>query len=342
MVTPARRVILEVPLEYSAAFSDEDIKKTGQIITWLNGDTGYETDRTQSKLARASGTNASTMNQILRGFYASPPTKYLDMALLAIANDGERSKLNVNGRLEFVETSVTRTVYSVCHRVALYQDMGVIAGRPGTGKSIGIKHYCSRNPNAILIEAHWNMTPTILLDKLVDVTGAEVKVVKRWSNGTQAQRLEAVITSLKGKDCIIIIDEADLMCPSSLETLRRINDLAQIGIVLAGEPKLHAMIGNTDGRFGRIFSRIGFWVPVIKHITEQDCRALLASSLPDHEISDELHDAFWQVCEGSARTLSKLLPNVRDFGLAQGHELTPNLVFTVAQKTLRMEKRKLA
>ena len=346
MATKPKNVDVPIPARYSDAYTADDQAKVVQIIHWLNGAhdraPGYGEQRTRAKLGRAAGINPTTMHRIIQGDYPSSPTKYLDLALTAIANDGERKQLNAYNRLTFAETSVTRTVFSVCHRVNLYKDIGVIAGRPGTGKSEGLARYCASNPSAILIDATWNMSQGILLDKLVSITDAEVKTAQKWSNGTQAQRLDAVINKLNGQDRIIIIDEADLMAPATLETLRRINDLAKVGIVLAGEPKLHAMISNADGRFGRIFSRVGFWVPVIKSITADDCRALIDASLPEHKIDDALHDAFWQVCEGSVRTLSKLLPNVRDFGIAQGHELTPELVFKVAQKTLRMDGRKSA
>jgi len=341
-----REVIVPVPEIWGEKYTAQDKTDVIEIITWLNGANGrakgQETRRDRAMLARAANINATTMHEVLKGAYVSPPEKHIKKALGAVRRDSERVNLNTRVRLEFVETSVTKTVFSVCHRVNLYKDMGVIAGNPGTGKSEGIKHYCSTNPQAILIEATMNMNAGMLLDLLVETTDAEVRASRTDSRGTQAQKLLAVISKLKGQDRVIVIDEADLMVPATLETLRRINDLAEVGIVLSGEPKLRAMITKKHGRFERIASRVGFWVPVIKHIQEADCRALITATLTSEVISDEIHDAFWQTCEGSARTLSKLLPNVRDFGLAQGGTLTPALIFEVAQKTLSYERKSRA
>ncbi len=332
---------LELPSSWAEKYTADDKLAVEKVLRWLADGAshipGYAAQRTRAKLARAAGLNSSTVSLIMTGTYPSPPAKHLKRLLEIIDRDQRRHREIV--RLPYVETSVSRLVYSICHRTHLYGDIGLIAGRPGTGKTEALKRYASEVDSAILIEASYNMSAGLLLDELIERTKATVRTARNGTRGTQAQRLRGVIDALIGTDHLVIVDEADTLTPANLEHLRRISDLGGVGIVLAGEPRLHGMVRDPDGRFGRIHSRIGFWPPVIRCITEEDCAALVEAAHATDKVTltPELQDAYWQVCEGSARTLSKLLPNVRDFGMGQGHELTAKLIFTVAQQTMGIQ-----
>lgn len=342
-VAHAYGTTLQPPTEFTDKYSAADKQAVEQIFKWLQDGAdhvpGHAQQRTRAKLARAAGLSASTTSLILTGAYISPPTKMLKKMTEVIDREGRRQREIV--RLPWVDTTVSRMVFSICHRTHLYRDIGIIAGRPGTGKTEALKRYAAEVDSAILIEASYNMSAGLLLDELIERIKAPVRTAHNGSRGTQAQRLRAVIDALKGTDSLLVIDEADTLTPSNLEHVRRISDLAGIGVVLAGEPRLHGMVRDPDGRFGRIHSRVGFWPQVIRTITEDDCSALVTAAHESDpvELTPEIIDAYWQVCEGSTRTLSKIVPNVRDFGLAQGNKLTPLLIFTLAQKTMGIEKR---
>ena len=114
-----------------------------------------------------------------------------------------------------------------------------------------------------------------------------------------------------------------------------------IGVVLAGTEKLKPLIMDPQGRFGQISSRVGFWPPVIKGITPDDSEALAMAALSDIdvELSEEVLDAFWQMCDGSARVLvSALIPGIKDYGLKKKKELTPELIYKVGQNLLGFKK----
>lgn len=326
------------PATWGEHYTPEDIRDVKGIVDWLNTPTtgGRDNIRSMTKLAKLINLSPALVNNVLKGSYASPVTEHVKKIWQAISVDEQRSKPGVRQRLAFIDTSVTRTVNSACHRAHIYGDIGIISGKPGTGKTEGIKRYAAENSDAALVYASVNMNESTLLDSLVEATKAEVITASRYSRGTKADKYAAVIRALKGTHRLIIIDEADLMNPSCLEVLRRINDETGVGVVMVGEPRLDTMISNREGRFSRIQSRVGFWVPVIASITPDDSHALATASLDGYEVNDQILDAFWQCCEGSARTLSKLIPNIRDFGLSKGHQLTPELIFSVAQQTLRI------
>ena len=331
------------PTNYTEAYTADDRRAVERIYLWLaDGQQhvpGHPQQRTRAKLARAASLNVKTVSLILLGRYPSPPGKQLQQMLAVIDRENRRRRTVIE--IPWVDTTVSRSVFAVCHRAHLYRDLGLIAARPGTGKTVALKRYAEEVDSAILIEASYNMSVGLLLDELIDRTNAEVRTARNGSRGTQAQRRIAVIETLKGSDTLILVDEADTLTSSALEELRRISDLANVGVVLAGEPRLHGMMRSPDGRFGRIHSRIRFWGPVIQSITEDDCMALVTAGheTDQVELTAEIHDAYWQTCEGSARSLSKLLPNVRDFGMAQGHALSAKLIFSVAQQTMGIQTR---
>jgi DNA transposition AAA+ family ATPase len=141
------------------------------------------------------------------------------------------------------------------------------------------------------------------------------------------------------------MDEAETLTEQSLEYIRRLRDIAGIGIVLTGTERLFPMVHDPRGRFGQISSRVGFWPPVIKSITEEDSVALARSALAgdgvEEQIDDEVLDALWQVCGGSARLLCEaIIPGVRDYGLRRGLALSPGLIFKVGQDVLGFNKRR--
>lgn len=326
----------EVPAEWSPTYTEDDKDMVRKIITWINDgqvhEPGYANKRTQKKLAISARVSQTTLNNILLGKYPSPPTRQLQAALEVITREGERSKAPPN---PFVETSVYRTAVAACTRAHMYRNFGVISAYVGTGKTESVRRYAQEHSNVYLVEATADMNAGVLMTELVELTGAVVHKANRYSAGTKAEKLAAVIRALKGTDSLLIIDEAETVTSQTLEYVRRISDLAEIGVVLSGTEKLKPLIKDPHGRFGQISSRVGFWPAVIKGITADDARAICEAALPDHELDDELHDAFWQVCNGSARVLAKsLIPGVRDYGLNKGLTLSPTLIFEVGQQLL--------
>jgi hypothetical protein len=95
------------------------------------------------------------------------------------------------------------------------------------------------------------------------------------------------------------------------------------------------MVREAAGRFGQISSRVIFWPEVTKSISPNDCRRLAEANLPGSELSDEVHDALWQVCDGSARVLCEaLITGLKDYGLRRGKVLDVDFVFSIGHKVL--------
>lgn len=337
--------LVEVPTKWGEKYSDEDKEKVKQIVQWLRDGQehvpGFENQRSQTKLAKASGVNHTTLNTIISGKYPSSPSKWLDQALDTIKRQLQR-ETTYRTTTPFVETSVYRTVLAACKRAHTYRNFAVVAAYVGTGKTTAVKHYAEQYANVYLLEATPDMNAGVLVSELVELVKADVHKANKYSDGTKAEKVRGIINKLKGTDSLLILDEAETVSTQTLEYIRRISDKAGIGVVLSGTEKLKPMIRDPRGRFGQISSRVSFWPKVITAITENDVELIshAAMQYDDVQLTEEIIDAFWQMCEGSARVLANsLIPGVRDYGLRKGKALTPDLIFKVGQELLGFKRR---
>lgn len=321
---------LPYPEQWSDKYTDNDKRDTKRIIDWLNS-----RKISQATISKAADISNTTFNNVVKGKYISPPSLYITKILDTINRYDARGNEGIQD-CPFVETSIYEAVNAACRRAHLYRNFSVIAAFVGTGKTRSLKQYQADNSGVIIVEATPNMNPTVLINELVDKTGAIVHKSNRHSAGTKADKVEAVIAALTGTDSLIVLDEAETVCTSTLEYIRRISDKAGVGVVLAGTEKLKPLVKDPKGRFGQISSRVGFWPPIIQGITTHDCDLLCRAAFGDElEISTESMDALWQMCDGSARVLvSALIPAIKDFGFKQGHDLSPDLIFTVGNTIL--------
>jgi len=337
--------LMDIPESYSKKYTDQDINQVQVIIDWINEgqdhEPGYQHQRSVTKLAKAANMNDSTLGDILRGKYPSPPTKHIAKAMDAIRMHEQREAEGVHD-CPLVETSVFKTVNAACKRAHVRRNFAVVSAFVGTGKTRALKNYAANHSNVYLVEATPDMNASVLISELVTLTNAVVHKTNKYSYGTKAEKMAAIIRTLKDTNSLLIMDEAETVSPATLEYVRRISDKAHIGAVLAGTERLKPLLKDPHGRFGQISSRTGFWPRVIKGITEDDAVALARASFDKkHKLTDEVLDALWQMCDGSARVLvSSLIPGIKDYGLSKGIKLSPELVFRVGQQVLGFTPRR--
>lgn len=331
--------VLTPPSEWMPSYTADDQAKVGLVLEWLNEPRARARGWSRSGLARAAGMNKGTCHQVLSGKYPSSPSQFLRALVEIVQRETLRERDGLS-ELAFVETSVYRLVLAACHRAHLYRNFAVVSAYVGTGKTVAVKRYAEEHANAYLVEATPGMTASVLLSELVELTGATVHRANRYSAGSKDERFRGVVRALRGTDSLLIVDEAETVTAQTLEYVRRIRDLARIGVVLSGAEDLKPMLRDPRGRFGQISSRVGFWPPIVKGITEEDAQTIVRALLGEREdLTEEVLDAFWQVCAGSARVLAEdVVTGVRDYGLKKGKPLTPELVFKVGQDLLGYRK----
>lgn len=306
---------------YPPHYTKADIEMIERAHAWMR-----ERNYKQAALARLSRIAASTLNQILNGNYITSPSKQLTALASAMRHADEASRDVVAP----VDTSVYQLAHTACGMARRYRNFAVFTGFVGVGKTYALKRYAAEKPNTHLIEATPTMTPSSLVKMLArKVVGFDVK-------GSIADRFDAVVDALRNTDSLLIVDEAETLTPRQLHTLRRLRDLANIGILLSGTEHLTGIIKPLHGQFDQIRSRCGFWPESITQINADDAAALVQAGFGAEEVPDDVVQRLYQHSKGSARMLCEgLIAGIKAF--RKGAALDVRLVDAVAKKALCLQ-----
>jgi DNA transposition AAA+ family ATPase len=307
-----------------SVYTPQDKGKIESILKWLD-----DNNKSRSWLSKAASIPSGTLSQILSGKYVSSPTRQLNQMLSVLDVEGERLK---DGTPGYVKGSVHKLMGVVMDRTRKHQNFGVITGYVGVGKSRCCREYRDTHPMTLLVEVSPNMTPGVLMMELLG----------QLNNAVPAgldRKFRELVRVLKGTNYLVIADEAEKMSSSALEHLRRLRDMAQVGVVLVGTEKLTNLIKPQHGQFDQIRSRVGMWPETIQRISRDDADDMARAALVDAgELSDDVLDTLWAYCDGSARVLNEnLVPAIKDFGMGK-LPLTPQLIEAIAAKVLFMAK----
>lgn len=308
-----------------SVYTPQDQDKVRSVTEWLKS-----REHSRSWLARKSRISSGTVSQVLGGKYPASPTGHLDAMLAVLAVEDERLQ---DGTPGYIEGSVHKLIFVVCDRTRKHTNFGVVSGEVGVGKTRTLKEYHARKPQTLLVEANPAMTAGTLLTTLLKQLNVVVP------HGLD-QKFEAVVAALNGTNYLLIVDEAEIVSGQALHYLRRIRDKARIGIVLAGTTKLHTLIKPEHGQFEQIRSRVSMWPETIRAISRDDADDIARTALAEAgDVPDDVLDALWAYCVGSARVLTEsLIPALRDYGVGR-QPLSAALVDQIAAKVLFMARR---
>jgi len=134
---------------YPEHYSSDDVALIEQIKTWL-----AEHSYTQAALARLSRVSASSLNQIIKGSYATSPGKLL-VSVVSAMQHAEEAETDA---VAPVETSVYRLAMTAFQMARRNRNFSVLSAHVGTGKTFAARHYQRITPNTYLIEATPTMT----------------------------------------------------------------------------------------------------------------------------------------------------------------------------------------
>jgi len=306
---------------YAAHYTTADRDACVRVTKWLS-ERGFKLVH----LARLARVHQSTLTQILKGYYDSSPSKQL-RAVEAAMRHRDDVELDV---IAPVETTVYKLVHTACQMARRYRNFSVITGYVGTGKTYSLKCYKADNDNTILIEATPTMTTSSLINHL------HRAVLGFDSKANLEIKFRDIVDALKNTNSLLIIDEAETLTPHQLHTLRRLRDLGNIGIVLAGTENLRGLISPEHGQFDQIRSRAGFWPETITKITLEDAAAMVQSGFGDREVPDEVIQRMYDYSRGSARMLTEgLIAATKEFG--KGRSLDVKLIDAVAKQALCLQ-----
>ncbi len=205
----------------------------------------------QASIARSLGVSPTVISQYLNGVYGD---KGGDVATLEakittyMANYLQQAP--AASESELVETDDLKMVDFICTETASNKEMGTVYGKAGTGKTIAVKAFAAKHPEAIVVESMPMITPKGLLVNILEHLG------QREAQGSFESLHKQAVDIFKRSDRILVIDEAENLTTKSLETIRRLHDFSGVPVILVGT---HALLQNLKGRRGellQLYSRI--------------------------------------------------------------------------------------
>ncbi len=210
------------------------------------------TKRSQSAVSKGIGISAAALSQFLSRSYMGSNEDVAIKAEQFMNRESERKNytpkpgftsklkntLKINSALDY-----TFNRNSIC----------IVIGDAGCGKTTALQNYTELNNGAVYVQADaTKSSPRAILNLIVKTFGFKIR-------GTTSEILDKIIEELTGTNCLLIIDEAQHLTERSFDTIRAINDKAEIGIVYAGTPNIfNRMFGKRADELDQVYSRHGF------------------------------------------------------------------------------------
>jgi len=284
----------------------EDIKK--KIIDWME-----KNGVSNAAVARAIGYTAPAFSRYLSGNYGARTT-HIENALLGFLKKHEG--LVQEKDIAFRETATARKVWGCIQYAIDEREIVAAIGAAGTGKTKAAIHFKTTAENlkkkdhieVIILTASASMKAAAM----VRVLAAEIGIFKRLSTHLL---MEEIAKDLMRRNCVIVVDEADLLNLQAIEDLRWLHDNTEKPLVLLGNDQLMQRIrgARSTDEFERISSRIAY-VEILPGLTAREARELIVEYLGEQkEIVIKKMLAISQTRAGviNFRRVVKLIPLLR-------------------------------
>ncbi len=239
-----------------------------------------------SKMARALGVERSSLSKWLNG----EERKTVEDAVIDYFEKINEEK----PEFKIVRTRLIKLIMTHCDYARKNNDIVVIVGNAGLGKTTGLLEYYKEHPyHVIYIKVDITFTSRELLIEIAENLGIAV-------SGSLRAMMREVVRALKSDPKLLIIDEADLLTIKQIELLRAIHDSAGCGLVLAGLPRLAKLLltgPSQKENLAQLYSRVG---------------QFLSLPVPDEEQIKEILAGMKIRYNGNF--IQKILPHTRERG----------------------------
>lgn len=257
----------------------------------------------QSRIAKEAGVSSTTLSQFLGGTYAGNNAKVAGTLATWLGAYAERL---ATGGLpqgpEWVGTPTSEKIIAGLRYAQMANDVVVIYGGAGLGKSKTIARYAQTAPSVIVVE----MTPSTsgVLACLEEVA---IAVGLRDYSRQAAFLHRAICSRLRATNGLLVVDEAQHLGVQALDQLRGIHDRTNIGLALVGNERVYTQMAgsNRAAYLDRLYSRIGKRIH-LKRASEADADAIVkAWGIDDAACRHRIRDIAAK--PGALRVLNKVL-----------------------------------
>ncbi|MEJ5351941.1 MAG: AAA family ATPase [Melioribacteraceae bacterium] len=275
-----------------------------------------------NKIAKQIGYSAAVVSTYLQGKYPGDIQK-LEWAIAAYLMRQEEIEAMPKESIPFCPISNADMVFTIARTCHNEQEIGVLIGEAGTGKTKAAKEYARQNPDVIFIEADLSFTTKVFFKELHRKLGLD-------GNGGIYDLFIDCVEKLKDSNRLIIIDEAENLPYRALDMIRRLYDKANIGILLIGLPRLIANLRGKRGEFKQLYSRVGI-VMQLEDFNENDTKLIVQTIFPN---TNGVYKTFHELAKGNGRKLEKLILRTNRVAKSGKKEITERLVKTASEMLL--------
>lgn len=222
---------------------------------------------------------------------------------------------------DFLESRDAVKVLGVCQSCQEFVGLGIVVARSGYGKTYSLRQY-AKLPRVAYIECDDTMSSRDLVEAIEKSLGIPS------GYGTIWRRVNGIRDFFNAnKGYLLVIDEADKLVSKytqkKMEILRAIFDQSDVGLVIAGEPKLEAQIKTY---LARMANRVDFYV-ALKGLQPSEVEQYLAGFDVTPDAMVEFKARACNMQTGCFRLLDRTLSNVRRILQERGQD-------TVTVKTI--------
>lgn len=255
----------------------------------------------QEKFAKLAGMSGGTLSMFLKNQCKGNVERTAKRILAVLEAEENRDFAQTTVREpEIVRTSVMAKIWTGLLYANSRNDIIVIYGYPGLGKTCALKKWANEHASSLFITA----SPNIKTGR--DIMEEILEAMSRKAEGRNKLLEKNIIRALRGTNRAIIIDEAHFLWLDGLETLRRIYDATQCPVILAGNNKIMDMITERNKSItGQFFSR-AVRIALEPKIEMEDVEKIVLQNGVD--LDDECLEELYRVANeiGSLRVMTKL------------------------------------
>jgi DNA transposition AAA+ family ATPase len=152
----------------------------------------------------------------------------------------------------FVMTPTAEAFQAEMRKAQWLPTIVTLVGNPGIGKTRAAEDYAERNPNVTMVTClAGHPSGRWLLEELA-------RTLRLTERGGSQRLASVLIDRLRGRNALLIVDEANHLASPTLDLLRGIHDAARCGIALVGNARVVSRLeGARDAEFAQLFRRIG-------------------------------------------------------------------------------------
>ena len=250
-----------------------------------------------------------TLSQYLNGKYASDPTELEKkvrefLAATGGVAEGQEPENSVptgagtlKKKVEFFESRDFVQTIGVCQACQEYMGLGIIVGKSGQGKTHALKKYAEL-PRVAYIECDDTMACRDLVEAIENGIG-----LPKGYGGTIWSRVNRIREFFNTNEGFLLINK---YTQKKMEILRGIFDQSNVGIVIAGEPRLETEL---KGNLARFANRMDFYYK-LKGLSKNEVVDYLEGYEVDEAAMGEMISRATNTQSGCFRLLDRTLNNV--------------------------------